>query len=197
MNGQWEAISGLCIRDACDLGESWGSEIVGYLSNETGAFLTHLSVAVLGVYSHLDLNHWLLWCHFGDCGISSRESCKACCFYPFHHWRILFVPTLVLKLQRRKFFKFYWYIIDLQHCDHFCCTAKWFSYANIHISFSYSFLLRFITGYWIQLPVQYSRTLLFIHPVYYGYIFLHLLIPNSQFIPPQQPLSLTEEEIKS
>ena len=107
------------------------------------------------------------------------------------------VPTSVLKLQRRKLFKFYWYIIDLQHCDNFCCTAKWFSYANIHISFPYSFLLRFITGYWLQFLVQYSRNLLFIHPIYDGYIFLHLLILNSQFIPPRQPLSLTEEEIES
>ena len=104
MNGQWEAISGLCVRDACDLGESWGSEIVGYLGNETRAFLTHLSVAVLGVYSHLDLNHWLLLCHFGDCGISSRESCKACCFYPFHHWRTLLYSYFGLKTAEEEIF---------------------------------------------------------------------------------------------
>ena len=33
-------------------------------------------------------------------------------------------------------------------------------------SFSYSFPLRFITGYQILLPVLYSRTLLFIHSLY-------------------------------
>ena len=37
----------------------------------------------------------------------------------------------------------------------------------------------------IQLPVLYSWTLLFIHPIY---ISLHLLIPNSQSIPPSPPL---------
>ena len=47
--------------------------------------------------------------------------------------------------------------------------------------FSYSFLLWFITGYWIEIPELYSRTLLFIHPVYNC---LHLLTPNSQPSPP-------------
>ena len=105
MNGQWEAISGLCIREACDLGESRGSEVVGYLGNETGAFLTHLSGAVLGVQSHSDLNHSLLWCHFRDYGISSRESCKACCFYPFHHWRSLLFSHFGLKTAEEEIFK--------------------------------------------------------------------------------------------
>jgi len=41
---------------------------------------------------------------------------------------------------------------------------------------SFQALMWFITGYWIQFPVLYSRTLLFIHS---GYISLHLLIPNS------------------
>jgi len=45
--------------------------------------------------------------------------------------------------------------------------------------FFYSFLLWFITGYWIQFPVLYSRGL-FIHPIYNS---LHLLIPNSQAQP--------------
>ena len=49
-------------------------------------------------------------------------------------------------------------------------------YIYIHSS-SYSFPLWFITGYWIQFPVLYSRTLLFIHSLYTS---LHLLIqtPN-------------------
>ena len=37
-------------------------------------------------------------------------------------------------------------------------------YIYIH-SFSYSFPLWFITGYWLQFPVLYSRTLLFTHPI--------------------------------
>ena len=49
-----------------------------------------------------------------------------------------------------KFFKnlFYWSIVDLQCCVNFCRMAKWLTYTYIH-SFSYPFLLWFITGYWI------------------------------------------------
>ena len=61
-------------------------------------------------------------------------------------------------------------------------------YIYIYIySFSYSFPLWFITGYWIWFPVLYSGTLLFIHALYNS---LHLLIPNSQFIPPPSSLPL-------
>ena len=64
----------------------------------------------------------------------------------------------------------------------FCCTAKWFSYKYTHIlHFKNSFPLWFIPGDWIEFPVLYSRTLLFIHPRYNS---LHLLIPNSQSILP-------------
>ena len=31
------------------------------------------------------------------------------------------------------FFKFYWTIIDLWCCVHFCCMAKYFSYTHTHI----------------------------------------------------------------
>lgn len=56
-------------------------------------------------------------------------------------------------------------IAGLRCCVSFYCTAEWFSYAYIYThSFSYSFPLWFISGYWIQFPVLYSRTL-FIHPV--------------------------------
>ena len=40
-------------------------------------------------------------------------------------------------------------------------------------------------------PVLYSRTLLLIHSIYSH---LHLLIPNSQFIPPQLPILLGNHE---
>ena len=64
----------------------------------------------------------------------------------------------------------------------FCYTAKWFSYKYTHIlHFKNSFPLWFIPGDWIEFPVLYSRTLLFIHPRYNS---LHLLIPNSQSILP-------------
>ena len=54
--------------------------------------------------------------------------------------------------------------------------------------FSYSFPLWFITGYWIQFPVLYSRILLFIHSIYNS---LHLLIPDSQSFPCLPPYPST------
>ena len=60
------------------------------------------------------------------------------------------------------------------------CIAKWLSYTYIDI-LKYSFPLWFITGYWIEFLVLYSRTLLFIHPLYTS---LHLLNQSSQCFPP-------------
>ena len=87
----------------------------------------------------------------------------------------------IKKKKKKETKKLYWSIVQLQCCVNFC-TAKWLSY--IYILFSYSFPLWFITGYWIQFPVLYRRTLLSIHPIYSS---LYLLIPNSQPIPPPPP----------
>ena len=70
----------------------------------------------------------------------------------------------------------------------FFYTAKWLSYTYILIySFSYSFPLRFITGCWIQFPVLYSRTLLFLLPVYNSSL---LIIPYSQSFALHSPTPL-------
>ena len=43
-----------------------------------------------------------------------------------------------------------WSIVDLQCCINFCCIVKWFSYTYIYMhTFSYSFPLWLIIGYWI------------------------------------------------
>ena len=60
--------------------------------------------------------------------------------------------------------------------------------------FCFSFPLNFIIWYWMWFPVLYSRTLLFIHPIYNS---LHLLIPNSQSILPSLPLPLAATNLFS
>ena len=91
----------------------------------------------------------------------------------YHHDLFLFFSNL-----------FYSNIADLQ-CVNFCCTAKWFSYTYVCIhSFSYSFPLWFIIGYWLEFPVLCSRNLLFIHPVYNR---SWLLIPNFPSFPSPPP----------
>ena len=69
----------------------------------------------------------------------------------------------------------------------FLLTAKWLSVTHTHThtySFSHSLLLQSATGHWLQLSVLYSRSLLFIHPMYNS---LPLLIPNPQSFPPLIP----------
>ena len=53
---------------------------------------------------------------------------------------------LFLNLSNKILLKCSWF---LQYCVNFSCTAKWFSYTLYIYSFSYSFLLWVITGYWM------------------------------------------------
>ena len=81
----------------------------------------------------------------------------------------------------KAYYFFNWSIVDLQ-----CCTARWLSYTYIYtFFFLYSFPLWFISGDWIQFPVLYSRTLLFIHSECNS---LHLPNVNSLSIPLPPPL---------
>ena len=56
----------------------------------------------------------------------------------------LVLDLLILSCQVFK--KMYSGIVDLQYCVNFCCIVEIQLYICIH-SFSYSFPLRFITGY--------------------------------------------------
>ena len=86
-----------------------------------------------------------------------------------------------IAITLKKFF--YSSVVALQCCVNFHCTAKWLSYT--YIFFFIYFPFWFVIGYWLELLVLYSRTLLFIHPRYSS---LHLLIPSSQpFPPPPSP----------
>ena len=81
-------------------------------------------------------------------------------------------------------------IINTQHCNLYILTHN-IVYTHTHtLPFSFSFPLWFITGYWIQIPVLHSRTLLFTHSVYNS---LLLLISSFQSNPllPLAPLAIT------
>ena len=65
--------------------------------------------------------------------------------------------------------KVWWILLNIK-------STEWFSAFH----YIFSFPLWFITGYWIWFFILYTKTLLFIHPIYNS---LHLLIPNSQTIP--------------
>ena len=65
--------------------------------------------------------------------------------------------------------------IDLQCYVSFRCTAKWFSFIN-KFSFSDSFSIQLITKYWVEFPMLYSKSLLFICFIHSR---VHMLLPNS------------------
>ena len=103
------------------------------------------------------------------------------------HWEYAFFtsfpppcPLTPEKWRKSSFFFFfgifvYSNVVDLQHCVHFCCTAKWFCYPYI-----YSFpILSIIVYHKIldMVPCAIGQDMLFIHSRHNS---LHLLIPNSQ-----------------
>ena len=61
------------------------------------------------------------------------------CFSKFPLFTLLFSFSLLHTTSPAScslflfFFKFYWSLVDLQSCDNFCCTTKWFSHAYAHI----------------------------------------------------------------
>ena len=57
------------------------------------------------------------------------------CLLPLVAVILLLVSFPVDHLLKKFFLILYWHIIDLQCCMSFRCTAKWFSYAYIHIGY--------------------------------------------------------------
>ena len=82
---------------------------------------------------------------------------------------------------------FYWSVVYLKHCVSFYCTSKWLTYTYIHTFFHILFHYSLSQGV-DSTSLCCRRTLLFIQSVHNG---LHLLIPNSHFSPPPNPLLLS------
>jgi len=76
----------------------------------------------------------------------------------------------------------YWHLVDLQCCVNFCCIAKWVHYTYICILFHILF------HYGLSQNIEYSSVCYTVGPCYSVYNSLHLRIPNSQSVPPSQPL---------
>ena len=122
---------------------------------------------------HWGQRPWLSWC---DLGPNQMKSFKVDFFFAgsvfvirrsSFLWRWWYPSGFPCESDTETFKKnlFYWSIVDLQ-----CCAV-------FHYGLSQDIML-------------YGRTLLFIHPIYNS---LHLLIPNSQSIPPPwQPQVDTE-----
>ena len=96
-----------------------------------------------------------------------------------------FVPTYSSAFLSIYFFKFYLSTVDLQCCVNFCCIAKWFSY-------TYIILFHILFHYHLSQDTEYSSPCYTVGVCCLStlYISLHLLIPNSQFIPPPTFLPL-------
>ena len=86
----------------------------------------------------------------------------------FTETRMVILPMLVWLRHpwetRLSDFFFNWSTVDLQRCTNLCCTAKRLSYTCLHLLFP----LWFTLGEWMQPPVLYSRTLLFIHSKWFA-----------------------------
>ena len=71
-------------------------------------------------------------------------------------------------------------IVDLQCCVSFSYTAKWVSYTYIH-AFLEAFSISVMTGYWVEFPVLYRRSLFL---TYFIYSSVYMSTSVFQFIPP-------------
>ena len=100
----------------------------------------------------------------------------------YANWNFIIIIIIVIFLVKYTWFTMLCYLLLYSKVTQL--------YTYRHSFFSCSFPLWFITRYWIYSPVLYSRTLLFIHPIYTS---LPLLIPNSQSFPPppSSPLATT------
>ena len=89
------------------------------------------------------------------------------------HWIMIFF-----------FFNFYWCLVALQCCIHFCSTEKCIGYTPPFLDF---LPIQFTMECWGELPVLYIRFLL---AIYFIYSSAYMSIPISQLIPPPYPLGI-------
>ena len=117
-----------------------------------------------GIWRHpCEMFRVLFWCLY-----SLGLKCS-CCWYMTHFkTHDTHPPSLHFHCSSTKC-KVWWILLNIK-------STEWFSAFH----YIFSFPLWFITGYWIWFFILYTKTLLFIHPIYNS---LHLLIPNSQTIP--------------
>ena len=88
------------------------------------------------------------------------------CFFNFYLFFKIFIfrlmsgPSLFDSFGRGEieeeiifFLNYYQFIVDLQCCVNFWCTAKLFTYTFLHTLFSIVFSIALVTGYWLWFPV--------------------------------------------
>ena len=101
------------------------------------------------------------------------------------NWSIVYFQCCIISGIQQSDADIYIYI----HTHTYTLLKIFFQYTH---SFKNSFIVCFITGYWMWFPMLHNRTLLFIHSMYNS---LYLLTPNSQSSPPPPPSPLAATSV--
>ena len=120
---------------------------------------------------------------------TSTDEVDTVCYMVKWRWkkRTIILSGVSLKHTQNNLKSFFfhfsvWSIVDLQCCDHFCSTTKWFSCTCTHIhSLPDSFHTWIITEYWVEFSVLDNRSRLASHS---RDLSVHMPIPNPRSISP-------------